>query len=194
MDLHEMKTIWQHEPGTTDFAPRPVRDWTEAAFRRQMRLFQTSEGIGFIVAYTIAGVILVHVSEFDTWYFWISGLILLGYLLIMPLYTMSVIRKMRKPDLIHATCKEVLEHFYRAQRKLKLAEKITFIANPFLFVSSMILLTRILAGLDVFTLPFKLPLVLFIIAVFIGATLFNLWAFKKRDKQLQSVADLLQAD
>jgi hypothetical protein len=51
-----------------------------------MRLFQTSEWIGYIVAYAIAGVILVHFSEFDTWYLWISGVILLVYLLIMPLY------------------------------------------------------------------------------------------------------------
>lgn len=188
-----MKMVWQHEPGTKNFTP-PVSEGKGAAFHRQMRLFQTSEWIGFIVAYAIAAVILAHFGEFITWYLWISGAILLIYLLIMPLYTMSVIRKMRKPDLIHATYKELLEHFYQAQRKLKLAERVTFIANPFLFVSSMILLTRIFARLDVFTLPFKLPLVLFIIAAFIGATLFNLWAFKKRNKQLQSVAQLLQED
>lgn len=113
-------------------------------------------------------------------------------LLVMPLYTIAVIKRMKKIDLAKSSYKEVMEHFYSVKSRLKQAEKISLIASPFLFVSSMVILTKIFTNKDLFALTFQLPIMLLIVLSFIGAILFNIWAFKKRGEQLQSVKQLLE--
>lgn len=193
MDLDEMKNIWENEPGKNDFTLYDMGERSSELHRR-MDMIRLSEVLGLTVAYILAAGIIYYFNELDNWYLQLSGIILLLYFLIMPLYTISVVRKMRKPDLMQSNYKEVLEHFYGTRSKLKWAEKITFIANPFLFVSSTIVITKIYAGLDVFTLNLGLPVIIFIVVVFIGTIWFNMWTFRKREKLLQSVTQLLEQD
>ncbi len=110
----------------------------------------------------------------------------------MPFYTINIIRKMKKIDFVKSSYKDVMEHFYSTKNKPKLAEKISFISSPFLFISSILILLEIFADIDLFTLDFQVPMLLFISLSFIGSNLFNIWAFKTRDKHSQSVKQLLE--
>lgn len=77
------------------------------------------------------------------------------------------------------------------KKKLGQAET-SFVTSPFLFISTTIILAKIYAGIDVFTIN---PELLFVIAfAFIGATFFNIWAFRKRQGHLLSAIQLLEQD
>lgn len=192
MELEEMKNIWGNMPEKKDLSLSAFNEKFSLEFNKQTNVLQVSEIVGLTVAYALTGVLLYHFGELNNWYLKISGLVLMIYFLAMPLYTMAITRKMRKPDLIQSNYKQILEHFYIAQRKLKQAEKITFIANPFLFISATIIFTKIYADIDLFSLKFGFATIIIIVAAFFGAVLFNAWAFKKRERYLQSVTQLLE--
>ncbi len=198
MELEEMKNLWDNmnqkalrQPG---FVQHNISNMTQLKYNEKANLFKVGEIMGLLVAYTLAGIILYKFNILDTWYLSICGVILVMYLLVMPLYTITGIKRMKKINLAKSSYKEVMEHFYSVKNRLRQAEKISLMASPFLFIASMVVLTKMVLDIDFFTLPFQLPILLLIVLSFIGAILFNIWAFKKRGKQLQSVKQLLEED
>ena len=101
----------------------------------------------------------------------------------MPIYTLIETWKMKHIDLVQSNCKNVLEQIYKAKNNLKRAEKISFIVSPFLFLASIVILTKLFTDQNLFTLNIQLPVIFLIGVAFLGAILFNVWAFKNRDKE-----------
>ncbi len=196
MELEEMQSLWddmnQKPEKKTGFPHLNISNMTQLKYNKKADIFKVGEIMGLLVAYTLAGIILYKFNVLDKWYLIICGIILVMYLLVMPLYTITGINRMKKIDLAKSSYKEVMEHFYSVKSRLKQAEKISYIASPFLFVASMAILTKIFIDKDLFSLSFQLPIVLLMVLSFIGAILFNIRAFKKRENQLQSVKQLLE--
>lgn len=190
MELEEMKNIWDSQFQIPDLTLNRINKERHWELRKKMKNFQISEVIGFIVAYLLAAVILYHFSQLDTWYLKLCGVILLTYFLLMPLYTIAIIKRLGSPDLILSSYKEILEHFYTIQKKLNRVEQISFIISPLLYISSTILLTKIYVNLDVFNANPKVWIV--IVSAFILSTLFNMWSFRKRKTYFLSTMQLLE--
>lgn len=113
-----MKNIWDSEYQKTGFTPHNISDGASLEFNKKTNGFQIGEFVGFFIDYLLAAVILYHFNKLDSWHLRTSGVILLTYLIIMPFYNISFIWKLRSPDLIQSSYKEVLEHFYAAQKKI----------------------------------------------------------------------------
>jgi uncharacterized integral membrane protein len=196
MELDDMKILWddmhQKPAKQTGFAHHNISDLIQLKFNKKANNFKVAEIIGFFAAYTFAGIILFKFNMLDKWYLVICGVILVIYLLLMPLYTIAGIKRLKKIDLANSSYKEVMEHFYTVKSRLKQSEKISLMASPFLFVASIAIFTKIFTGKDFFSMTFQLPLVILIFLSLLGAILFNIRAFKKREKQLQSVNRLLE--
>lgn len=192
MDLEAMKNIWAETANNQQIGPFQTNEIYRHTYKSKINVFRTGEIIGLGVAYTLAGCILYKFNVLDNWYLRLCGIILMMYLLVMPLYTYYGFWKMKHIDLGQSDYKTLLEHFYLAKRKLKLAEKISFVASPFLFFVSIVILTKIFKHENLFSLNIPLPAIILIGVSFILAVFFNFWAFKKRDKQLKSVQQLLE--
>jgi hypothetical protein len=198
MELEEIKNIWsemnQKPNKQIGLTYNNFDDVRQLKYNKQANIFKGGEVIGLLVAYTLAGIILYKFNVLDKWYLIMSGIILVIYLLVMPLYTITGIMRMKKIDLVNSNYKEVLEHFYSTKSRLKQAEKISLIASPFLFVASTFILVKIFTDINLFVLDIQLHILFFIGIAFLGAILFNVWAFKKRNEKLKSVKKLLEED
>jgi len=153
---------------------------------RKLTFFKIGEVIGLVIAYALVGFVLYKFNNLDDWYLRLCGCVLVIYLLIMPIYTLFETWKMKHIDIVKSNCKNVLEQIYTAKNNLKKAEKISFIASPFLFLASIVILTKFFTAKNIFTLNIQLRV------AFLGAIVFNIWAFKKRDKEFKSVKQLLE--
>lgn len=192
MELEEMKNIWENQSQKLDFKLHTLSAVRSLELKNKTKIFQVSEVAGFIIAYLLAGMILFYFKEFDHYLLKICGLFLIVYLLTMPIYTLSIIRKLRQPDLINSNYKEIIEHFYFAQRKLKFAEKVSFVASPFLFIASAVIIAKIFLNKDVFDLNLNVQNVFLLVVTFIGAMILNIWAFRKRKDHLKSITQSLE--
>ncbi len=196
MELEKMKSLWDDMNENNVKMNNPLnlndKDMSHLKYNEESKIFKTAEITGLIIAYIFAGIILYNFNLLDKWYLIICGIILVSYLLLMPLYTLAGIRRMKKVDLVKLNYKEVLEHFYSVKSRLKQAEKISLWASPLIFVSASAIITKIFLHIDLFTYQFKLPILILITLSFVGAFLFNIWVFQKRDSQLLSVKQLLE--
>lgn len=194
MKLEEMKNLWDTMEERQKLIPYQISEVSQLEFNKKASTFKIAEVIGLVVAYTFAGFVLYKFNTLDDWYLRLCGCGLIIYFLTMPLYTLFETWKMKRIDLAQSNYKTVFEHFYATKNKLKKAEKVSFIASPFLFVAATLILTKWFTGKTLFTLNIHL-LVFFLMGVaFLGAILFNVWAFNKRDKQFKSVEQLLEEE
>lgn len=192
MELKEMKNLWENQSQTLDFKRHTLSDVRSLALKKQTKIFHVSEVAGLVIAYLLAGMVFYHFIELDHWFLKICGIFLIVYLLVMPIYTLSVVRKLRQPDLINSNYKEIIDHFYFAQSKLKIAEIISFVASPFLFIASVVIIAKIFLNMDVFDLNLNLQNVFFLVLTFVGAIILNIWAFRKRKDRLKTITQTLE--
>ena len=187
-----MKNVWNDMEEGTKNTPFQISETSLLEYNKKTNIFKIGEIIGLLIAYAFAGFVVYNYNNLDNWYLRLCGCILVIYLLIMPIYTLFETWKMKHIDLVKSNCKNVLEHIYKAKSNLKKAEKISFIASPFLFFTSIVILTKLCTDKNLFTLNVKLPVIFLIGVAFLGAIIFNIWAFKNRDKEFKSVTQLLE--
>lgn len=194
MEIEEMKNIWENMEESQKIIPYQISEVSQLEYKKKTNIFKTGEIIGLVIAYAFAGFVLYKFNTLDYWYLRLCAYFLVTYLLIMPLYTLYEIWKMKHIDLVKSNYKTVLEHFYVTKSNLNKAEKISFIASPFLFVASIVIFTKLLTDKNLFALNIQLPVIFLIGIAFLGAIIFNVWAFKKRDKQFKSLKQLLEEE
>lgn len=192
MELEEMKNVWSNMEERPKITPFQISESSLFEFNKKTNIFKIGEVIGLVIAYALAGFVLYKFNNLDDWYLRLCGCVLVIYLLIMPIYTLFETWKMKHIDLVQSNCKNVLEQIYKAKSNLKLAEKISFIASPFLFLASIAILTKLFTDKNFFTLNIQLPVIFLIVVAFLCAIFFNVWAFKNRDKAFKSVKQLLE--
>jgi MFS family permease len=192
MEFEEMKNLWENQSQTLDLKHHTLSYVRSLALKKQTKIFQISEVIGLVIAYLLAGMLVYHFIGLDHWFLKFCDIFLIVYLLVMPIYTLSVIRKLRQPDLINSNYKEIIDHFHFAQRKLKIAERISLVASPFLFIASVIIIAKIFSNKDVFDLNINFQNVFFLVLTFTGAVILNIWAFRKRKDHLKTITQTLE--
>lgn len=192
MELEEMKNVWNNMKEGKINTPFQISEPSLLEYNKKTNIFKIGEIIGLVTAYALAGFVLYNFNNLDYWYLHLAGCFLVIYLLIIPIYTLFETWKMKHIDLVKSNCKNVLEQIYKAKSNLKKAEKISFIASPFLFLASIVILTKIFTDKNLFTLNIQLPVIFLIGVAFLGAIIFNVWAFKNRDKEFKSIKQLLE--
>lgn len=192
MEFEEMKNLWENQSQTLDFKHHTLSDVRSLALKKQTEIFQVSEVVGLAIAYLLAGMLVYHFIALDHWFLKVCDIFLIGYLLVMPIYTLSVIRKLRQPDLINSNYKEIIDHFHFTERKLKIAERISLVASPFLFIASVIIIAKIFLNKDVFDLNLNFQNLFFLVLTFTGAVILNIWAFRKRKDHLKTITQTLE--
>lgn len=192
MELEEMKNVWSTMEEREKITPFQISESSLLEFNKKTNVFKIGEVIGLVIAYALVGFVLYKFNTLDNWYLRLCGCFLVIYLLIMPIYTLFETWKMKHIDIVKSNYKNVLEQIYTAKNNLKKAEKISFVASPFLFLASIVILTKFFTDKNLFTLNIQLPIVFLIGVAFLGAIIFNIWAFKKRDEEFKSVKQLLE--
>jgi MFS family permease len=192
MELEEIKNVWNKMEERKKNTPFQISEPSLLEYNKKTNIFKIGEIIGLVIAYTIAGLVLYNFNNLDNWYLRLFGCALVIYLLIMPIYTLFVTWKIKHIDLVKSNFKNVFEQIYKAKSNLKKAEKISFITSPFLFFASIVVLTKLFTDKNLFTLNIQLPVIFLIVVAFLGAIIFNVWAFKNRDKEFKSVKQLLE--
>lgn len=192
MELEEMKNVWSNMEERTKITPIQISESSLLEFNKKTNVFRIAEVIGLVIAYSLAGFVLYKFNNLDNWYLRLCGCFLVVYLLIMPIYTLFETWNMKHIDIVTLNCRNVLEQIYIAKNNLKKAEKISFVASPFLFLASLVIFTKFFTNKNLFTADIQLPIDFLIAVAFLGAFVFNYWAFKKRDKEFKSVKQLLE--
>jgi len=194
MELDKMKNIWEKTDETQKHYMQRSYKNSPLEYKNKVTVFRTGEIVGLFIAYSMASFILFKFSSFDNWYLRLLAIILIGYLLVMPLYTLFSVWKMKKMDLTDLNCKSVLEQIYSTKNNLKKAEKVSFIASPILFIAAITIMIKLFTNKNIIDLNFNYALIFLVLISFVIAIFLNIYAFKKRDQKFKSVQQLLDEE
>lgn len=196
MELDEMKNLWTDMTQKLDnqkiLNDQLIIEMTQLKYNDKTNVLKNKEFFGLTVAYTMIGIIIYFFESLNTWYLQTAGIVMIIILGILPVYSVDWVNRLKKLDLAKSTYKEILEQFYKAQKRVKHIEIIGLVISPILFVASSVVFLKIMGNEDVFTLKPSWGLMASMLLTFIGVIYFIITSNKKKRKQLQHIEQLLK--
>lgn len=196
MELEEMKNLWEDMSQKLDnqkiLTDKLVIEMTLLKYDNKTNILKYKEFFGLVVAYIMIGIIIYSFQSLDTWYLKTSGIVMIIILGMLPLYSIDWVKRLKKIDLVKSSYKEILEQFYKTQKRIKQIESTGLIISPFLFVVSSVFFSKVMGNEDLFKLNMSWALITCIVLIFIGTIYFIIISNKKKRKQLQFIEQLLK--
>lgn len=194
MELEEMKILWEEmsqdleqQKNLTD---KIIIDMTNERFKNKMRSISGPETMGAIVCFGMALFLAINFMKLDTWYLILCGAFTLGFLTLLPFFSLRSIYKMRHINLADENVKQTLLNFSKAKSQFLLIQKLGVILSFVLVITSLPVASKILNGTDIFTKPEVLSW--FIPAGFIFLFFFGRWGYNCYVNITNSAENLLK--
>ena len=179
MELEEMKILWEEmsqdleqQKNLTD---KIIIDMTNERFKNKMRSISGPETMGAIICLGTALYLAINFGKLDTWYLLLSGVFTLGFLTLLPFFSLRSIYKMRHINLADGNVKQTLLNFSKAKSQFLLIQKLGVIFSFVLVITSLPVASKIMNDTDIFTKPEVL--FWYIPAGFIFLFFFGRWGY-----------------
>lgn len=154
MELEEMKTAWnkmdkelQKQKLLTD---NLIIDMTKERYHNRFSQINTYETIATAICFGAAAYIVLNINKLDTWYFLTSGIFTAILLIILPIFSLGLLKKLRNIDVKNNTYKESLIQFATRKEKFLLFQKMTFYLNLGLILIILPLAAKLLNDKNIF--------------------------------------------
>ena len=154
MELDEMKTAWkkidsnlQQQKLLTD---KLIIDMTKERYRNRFTQITTYESIATLICFGTAIYIILNINKLDTWYFLISGILMIILLITLPILSLVLLKKLRNIDIKNNNYKESLVQFATRKEKFLLFQKVTLYLNMALVLIILPLFAKLFHNKDIF--------------------------------------------
>ncbi|MGB7393734.1 MAG: hypothetical protein WA913_05015 [Pricia sp.] len=195
MELEEMQATWSemsdrlnHQQKLTNTL---IMQMTQQRFRSKIGILSKYEGLGALVCFAAAVLLLFQFHKLDTWYFLASGVFTVAYLILLPVIVLRSINAMRRIDLINSTYAETLIAYTKKRAQFLLTQRVGIYMNFILLAVSLPVMVKVFKGKDIFIddsniLYWYVP----IMAIFL--VLFSKWGYGKYKNLTASASKVLQ--
>ena len=194
MELDEMKLLWEEMSQDLDnqkkLTDKIIIEMTNERYLNKMRSISGPETIGGIVCFGMALFLLFNFGKLDTWYLILSGVFTLGFLTLLPFFSLRSIYIMRHINMADGNMKETLLDFSKARNQFLLIQRLGVILSFVLVITSLPVASKILNGTDIFTKPAVLSW--YIPAGFIFLFFFGRWGYNCYVNITNSAENLLK--
>jgi len=195
MELEEMQATWsqlsdqlEHQKKLTNTL---IMEMTKQRYRSKIGILSKYEGIGAIICFAAATLLLLQFQKLDTWYLMASGVFTIAYLIVVPIVVLRSINAMKRIDLINKTYKETFVAYVKKQEQFLLTQRAGIYLNFILLAVSLPVMVKVFKDKDIFTansniVYWYIP----IMAVFL--ILFSKWGYGKYKNVTASASDILK--
>jgi len=195
MELEEMQEAWSKMSNQLEdqkkLTKKLIMEMTQERYKNKIRILSKYEGIGAIICFIAAILLVLRFSELNTWYLLASGIFTVCYLIIVPVVVIRSINSMGAIDLINNTYKETLIAYAKKKRKFLLTQKIGIYLNFILMAVSLPVMVKVFKGKDMFITNTNL-LYWYIPVMTVFLILFSIWGYGKYKKVTASASYILE--
>lgn len=163
MELEEMKSLWgkmsqdlEKQKLLTD---KMVVQMIENRYENKFQNLILPETIASVICIATAIFIVSHFEKMDTWYLELSGVFAVAYLIILPVFSLQAIYRMKNIN-ISNNYKQTLIDYNQAKKQYQQVIKWGFFLNFFLMVAVLLLTLRIFGKEGVIISEMKIWLML----------------------------------
>jgi hypothetical protein len=195
MELEEMQATWSQMSDQLENQKKLtntlIMEMTKERYKNKIGILSKYEGIGAVICFIAAILLISRFSKLDTWYLLASGIFTVCYLIVLPVVVLRSINSMKNIDLTNNTYKETLIAYAKKKRQFLLTQKAGIYLNFILLAVSLPVVVKVFKGKDIFItnidlLYWYIP----IMAVFL--ILFSIWVYDKYKKVTASASHILQ--
>ncbi len=179
MELKELETLWsemsQELKTQKKLTNKLIMNMTQERYSNKFQKISTYETIGGVIC-IIAGIfILSKFSLLDTWYLQLCGLFTVIFLFLLPVFTLSSLRRLQKLNVADKNLKETLVSFTKAKNQLLFLQRLGIYLSFVLMFTILPVASKIMKGKDLFLDSNLLYIYLPIMAIFLF--FFTRWGY-----------------
>lgn len=195
MELEEMQATWSQMSNQLDnqkkLTDKLIMEMTKERYKNKIGILSKYEGIGAIICFIMAILLITRFSELNTWYLLASGIFTVCYLIVLPVIVLRSIGSLKRIDLTNNNYKETLIAYAKKKRHFLLTQKVGIYLNFILLVVSLPVIVKVFKGKDIFITNINLMYwYIPIMAVFL--ILFSIWGYGKYKKVTASASHILE--
>lgn len=191
-----MKNIWgelsqkiEKQERLTD---KLILDMTQERYSNRFDKILTYESIGAFICFIAALYILFNFGKLDTWYFKVSGIFTLTFLISLPLLVLRSLIKIKSLDISKTDLKETIVGFERAKSELLMLQRFGIYLSFVLALLVLPLSLKLFKNKDFFTSSHDASLWIVIGLFFIFLLFFARWGYRCYQRITSSAENLLK--
>ncbi|WP_373519429.1 hypothetical protein [Pricia sp.] len=195
MELEEMQTTWsqlsdqlEHQKKLTNTL---IMEMTKQRYRSKIGILSRYEGLGAVICFAAAILLMLQFQKLDTWYLMASGVFTVGYIILLPVAVLRSINAMKSIDLINNTYKDTLIAYAKKQKQFLRTQRIGIYLNFILLAVSLPVVVKVFKGDDIFVTNTEL-LYGYIPFMVIFLVLFSKWGYTKYRNVTDSASEILK--
>ncbi|MFS4481768.1 hypothetical protein ACKGJY_02035 [Hyunsoonleella sp. 2307UL5-6] len=195
MELEEMQTTWSQMSDQLEnqkkLTNKLIMEMTKERYKNKIDVLSKYEGIGAIICFIMAILLISRFSELNTWYLTVSGIFTVCYLIVLPLIVLRSIRSMKSIDLTNNNYKETLIAYTQKKKQFLLTQKVGIYLNFILLVVSLPVIIKVFKGKDIFITNINL-IYWYIPVMAVFLILFSIWGYCKYKNVTSSASHILE--
>lgn len=195
MELEEMQTTWSKMSDRLEnqnkLTNKLIMEMTKERYKNKIGILSKYEGIGAIICFIMAILLISRFSELNTWYLTVSGVFTVCYLIVLPLIVLRSIKSMKSIDLTNNNYKETLIAYTQKKKQFLLTQKVGIYLNFILLVVSLPVIIKVFKGKDIFITNINL-IYWYIPVMAVFLILFSIWGYGKYKNVTSSASHILE--
>ncbi|MGI9546843.1 MAG: hypothetical protein ACR2MM_06390 [Flavobacteriaceae bacterium] len=128
MNVEEIQSIWTQMSSELEkqkkLTNEIIMQMTQERYKSKLQTIAKYEGMGAIVCFASALIILFNFYKLDTWYLVLCGLFTLFFLLVLPVLVLRSIRNMKRINIATGNYSDNLLAFSRARNQFLFTQRI----------------------------------------------------------------------
>ena len=194
MELEELQQQWDAMSKRVDklevLNKKQIMEITNQKYKKRFNRFWLYESTGAIICVTMAIIILFNLAVMDTMLLKITALLLAASLIIMPVFTLKSLHKVKSLKWSSESYKTVLLKFQKSKKRLLNLQRLAIPYSVFVFFTSMVVTSKLL-GNDDFGNDFGVGMYVFIAVMLTSVILFALWGNRKYKQCMQVTESMI---
>jgi hypothetical protein len=194
MELEEMQELWSEMTTQLDNQKRLTNkliiQMTQERYKSKIAILAKYEGVGAMICFVAAIMLIKQFEMLDTWYLIVSGIFTILYLIIVPSVVLRSIGFMKRINLAKGTYKETLIAYAKGRKQFLLIQKVGIYLNFLLLIVSLPVMMKVFSGKDIFIENMQV-LYWYIPSMTIFLIVFSKWGYGKYKKVTASASNIL---
>ncbi|AXT59636.1 hypothetical protein D1816_04450 [Aquimarina sp. AD10] len=195
MELEEMQAIWSQMSDQIENQKRLtnklIMEMTQERFKNKIGIISKYEGMGALICFAAAILILFQLSKLDTWYLLTSGIFTIAYLIFLPIYILRSINTMKRINIISNTYKETLIEYAKNRKQFLFSQRLGIYLNFILMIVSLPVIIKLFKDEDIFVTNVEV-LYWYIPIMTLFLIFFSKWGYGKYKRLTASATKILE--
>jgi len=194
MELEEMKSLWgqlsQDLEKQKILTDKMVIQMIENRYENKFQNLILPEAIASVICIATAIFIVSHFEKMDTWYLELSSVFAVAYLIILPIFSLQAIFRMKHINISKRNYKQTLIDYNQAKKQYQQVIKWGFFFNFFLMAAVLLLTLRIFGEEGIIISEMKMWLMLLPLGVLLLIVL-SKYAYRLSKNTMSNAEEVL---